>query len=110
LGEQHSSLSSSLCSFLHYITVKISKFLQITGIIKRTLKPSQVQKHIKLIIYTTLALPAILNGCETWAIKEDDKSRITSAERKFMGIMAKYTWQDYKTMKAFYQKLKLIQL
>jgi len=28
-----------------HITVKISTFLQITGIINRTSKPSQVQKH-----------------------------------------------------------------
>ena len=28
--------------------VKISKFVMITGIINRTLKPSQVQKHTKL--------------------------------------------------------------
>jgi len=32
------------------ITVKISKFLQITGIINGTLKPSQVQKHTRLKI------------------------------------------------------------
>ena len=74
----------------------------------RTLKPSQVQKHNKLIIYTTLALPTLLYGCETWAIREEDKSR-TSAERKFMR-MAKYTWQDNKTMKTFYQNLKLTKL
>ena len=107
LGEEYRSLSSQWCSFLYYITVKISKFLQITGLTKRTLKPPQVQKHNKLIIFTTLALPTLLYRCETWAIREEDKSRITSAERKFMRKMAKYTWQDYKTIKAFYQNLKL---
>ena len=37
-------------------TVKISKFLQITEIINRTLKSSQVQKHTRLKIYNSLAL------------------------------------------------------
>jgi len=37
-------------------TVKISKFLQITEIINRTLKLSQVQKHTRLKIYNTLVL------------------------------------------------------
>jgi tRNA A37 N6-isopentenylltransferase MiaA len=37
-------------------TVKISKFLQITEMINRTLKPSQVQKHTTLKIYNILAL------------------------------------------------------
>jgi hypothetical protein len=44
-----------------------------------------------------LALPALLYGCETWTIREEDKYRITSAEIIFMRRMAKYTWQDYKT-------------
>jgi len=44
----------------------MSTFLQITGIIDRTLKSSQVQKHIKLKIYHTLGLPTLLDGCEIW--------------------------------------------
>jgi len=47
------------------ITVKTSKFLQVMGIINRTLKPSQVQKHTRLQIYNTLALPTILYRHET---------------------------------------------
>jgi hypothetical protein len=51
-----SSISSSSLSYYYYpeVTVKISKFLWITGIINRALKPSQVQKHIRLKIYITL--------------------------------------------------------
>jgi hypothetical protein len=37
------------------ITGKISKFLLITGIIKRNLKPSQVQKHTRLKMCNILA-------------------------------------------------------
>ena len=42
------------------------------GIINRTLKPSQVQKHTRRRIYNTSALPCLLYGygCETWAIRE----------------------------------------
>ena len=42
-------------------------------------------------------IPTLLYGSETWAIREEDKSRITSAEMEFMQRTAKYTWQDYKT-------------
>jgi hypothetical protein len=42
-----------------------------------------------------LALPALLYGCDTWAIREHDKSRM-SAEIKFMRIV-KYMCKDYKT-------------
>jgi hypothetical protein len=48
-----------------------------------------------------LALPTLLHGCETWTVREQDKSRMTSVEMKFMRRKAKYTWQDYKTMKIF---------
>jgi hypothetical protein len=55
------------------VIVQVSKFLQIMGIINKTLKPSQVQKHTRLKIISTLALPALLHGCDTWAIREQDK-------------------------------------
>ena len=77
--------------------VQVSKFPQITGIINRTLKPSQVQKHSSLIINNMLALPALLYGCNTWAIREQDKYGIKSVEMRFMRRMAKYAWQDYVT-------------
>jgi hypothetical protein len=82
------------------VIVQVSKFLQITGIINRTLKPSQVEKHTRLKINDTLALPALLCGCDTWAVREQDKS----VDMRFMGRMAKYTWQDYITLpiKIFY--------
>jgi hypothetical protein len=51
---------------------KISKFLQITGSINRTSKPSQVQIHTTLTICNTLALPTLLCGCEIWGIEELD--------------------------------------
>jgi hypothetical protein len=90
--------------------VKISEVLQITGIVNRTLNPSQVQRHIGLKIYNALALPTLLYRFETRAIREQDKSRITSAEMKFMGRMAQYTWQDYRTNDDIYRNLKLTQL
>ena len=54
------------------ITVKISQFMQITGIIKKNFKtkPSQVQKHTRLKIYNSLALPTVLYGREIWTIRE----------------------------------------
>jgi hypothetical protein len=54
-----------------------------------------------------LALSILLHGCETRAIKEQDKSGITSAEMKFMTRKAKHTWQDYKTNEDIFSELKL---
>jgi len=76
------------------------------GIINRTLKLSQVQKHTKLQIYNTLALPTILYRSETWKIREEDNTML-SAEIKFMTITVKYTWQDNKTNENILSKLKI---
>jgi len=48
-------------------------------------------------MWNTLTLPTLLYGYKTWAIREQDKSRLTSAEMAFMRRTAKYTWQDYNT-------------
>jgi len=82
-------LSSSY--YYSEVTVKISKFLWITGIINRALKPSQVQKHIRLKTYNTLAYPTLLYRCEIGQFEQiqDDMSR-----NEIMGRMVKYTWQD----------------
>jgi hypothetical protein len=61
------------------IAVKISIFIKITGIINRNLKASEIQKHTRLQMYNFLALPTLFPGCEAWAIREPDKSRMTSA-------------------------------
>jgi hypothetical protein len=55
---------------------RISNFLQITGMVYRILKHSKVQQHTRLEIYTKLALPALLYGCESWAVREQDKYRM----------------------------------
>jgi hypothetical protein len=57
-----------------------------------------------------LALPTLLNGCNTWAIREQDKSRVTSAKLKFMRTMEKYHGKIAKPTNIYYHNLKLIQL
>jgi hypothetical protein len=76
-------------------------------ITNRNVKLYPVQKHTKL---DTLLLTPVLYGCETWANREIDKSRITLAERKIMSRMVKYTWQDYKTNEDNLSEFKLTQL
>jgi hypothetical protein len=48
-----------------------------------------------------------LYGCETWAIREQAKYRITSAEMKFMRNRTQYTRQEYKTSEDILSELKI---
>ena len=52
-------------------------------------------------------IPTLIYGCENWSIREEDKSRITSAEMEFMGRTAKYMRQDYKTDEEILSELKI---
>ena len=58
---------------------------------KKTLKKTRKK------LYNTLALPVLVYGSETWAIKARDIRRITAAEMKYMRRTAGYIWTDYKT-------------
>jgi hypothetical protein len=49
----------------------------------------------------------LLCGSETWTIKARDATRITTAEMKYMGITAAYTWTDYKTNTQITKELKI---
>jgi hypothetical protein len=75
--------------------------------INKVLKPSKVQRQIRLRIYITLAIPILLYGSEAWTLKEQDKSRITAAEMKFMRTTAKYTWQDHERNQEITEELKI---
>jgi len=57
-------------------------------------------------VYNTLELPTLLYGCETWSIREEDKSRITSKEMRFMNRTTKARGEITDTMKIFDQNLK----
>jgi hypothetical protein len=89
------------------VTTKVSKFLQITGIINQVLNPSKLQRQTRLRIYNTLAIPILLYGSEAWTLKEQDKSRITAAEMKLLRKTAKYTWQDHKQNRDITEELKI---
>jgi hypothetical protein len=71
------------------IAIKISYFLQITGIISQIVKPSKIQKQNRLLICNTLATPTLLYSSKTWTQKEKGEAGITEAEKEFFRKPAK---------------------
>lgn len=57
---------------------------------------SKVQKLTRLQRYNTLMLPTLLYGTNTWTLKDQQKSRITADEMKFLRKTAKYTLFAHK--------------
>jgi hypothetical protein len=55
-----------------YIGSKISKFLKITGIINNIFIPNTVRKNTRIKLDSTLGLPVLLYGSESWIVKAKD--------------------------------------
>jgi DTW domain-containing protein YfiP len=86
----------------------MSKFLKITRIINNILKPKKVRKNTRIKLYSTLALPVLLYGSESWATKAKVKARLISAEMKFMRRTADgYIWSDFKQNTEILEELKV---
>jgi hypothetical protein len=68
-------------------------------------------KYIYVLYTYVLSAPsALLYGCGTWAIRGGDKSRITSAEIKFVRRRQNTHGRIIKPVKIFHENLKLTQL
>jgi hypothetical protein len=78
------------------IHFKITKFLQILGLLNNTLKPNLVQRGTRLKLYKTLALPTLLYDSEIWTIKQCHKNRLRTAEMKYLRRTAGYTLLNHK--------------
>ena len=67
---------------------KLQKILKITDTLNNVFRPPTNLKNTSKKLYSTLVLPVLLYGRETWTIKASDARRITAAEMKCMRITA----------------------
>jgi hypothetical protein len=70
-------------------------------------RPQKSLKKTEIKLYTTLDLPVLLHGSETWTIKARDARRITAAEIKYIRRTADYIWTVYKTNTKIATELKI---
>ena len=47
---------------------KLHNYLKITGILRNVFSPQKSLKKTRIKLYSTLALPVLLYGSETWTI------------------------------------------
>jgi hypothetical protein len=65
---------------------RVTKFLQILGLLNNTLIPNLIQRSTRLKLYKILALPTLLYDSEIRTIKRCDKNRLRTAEMKSLQI------------------------
>jgi hypothetical protein len=80
--------------FSNDMELKLAKFLQLIGTIKRTIF-RKVRTETILKFYNTLALPAFLYGSENWILAASQRRRIEVAEMKLLRPLAGHTFNDY---------------
>jgi hypothetical protein len=89
---------------------KITKFLQILGLLNNTLKPNLLQRSTRLKLYKTSALTILLYGSEILTIKECDKNRLRTAEMKYLRRTAGHTFLNHKRNEEILEELHVTPL
>jgi hypothetical protein len=78
------------------LELKLAKYLQLIGTIKRTIFRN-VRTETILKLYNTLVSPTFLYGSENWILIASQKRRIEAAEMKLLRPLAGHTFNDHKT-------------
>ena len=98
---QFTYLSCSISyQFSNDVELKLAKFLQLIGTIKRTII-RKVGKETILKLYNTLVLPTFLYGSENWTLTASQRRRIEAAEMKLLRPLAGYTSMTIKQTNPF---------
>jgi hypothetical protein len=61
----------------------LTKYNRLNGTLKRNVG-KQMRKEIQLRFHNIASKPALLYGSEYWALRQRDKSRINSSQRRFL--------------------------
>lgn len=77
------------------INIKINRFYNMCGTIRRTLK-NKTLRTTQLKFYKTMAVPMLTYACENWTLNRSDRRKIETAEMKFLRSVAGYTLLDKK--------------
>lgn len=88
---------------------KMSKFQQMCGTIRRTLK-NKTQRSTQLKFYTSLAVPILTYGSENWSINRATKKKIETSEMKFLRSVAGLTLLDHQRNEHIRQQLNIFNL
>jgi hypothetical protein len=105
LLSKHKSCCSISYQFPNDVELKLAKFLQLIGTIKRTIV-RKVREETILKLYNTLVLPTILYGSENWTLTASHRRRIEVAEMQLLRPLAGYTFYDYRTNDSIRRELQ----
>ena len=91
--------------FSNNVELKLTKFLQLIGTIKRNMF-RKVRRETILKLYNTLVLPTFLYGSENWTLTASQRRRIEAAEMKLLRHLAGHTFNYHKTNDSIRRELQ----
>ena len=69
---------------------RIGMTVQAVGAMKKVYESRDVSREAKVTVYEAVVIPTLTYGCETWVLKEKEKSRLQATEmrvlRKITGV------------------------
>ena len=69
---------------------RIGMTVQAVGAMKKVYESREVSREAKVTVYEAVVIPTLTYGCETWVLKEKEKSRLQATEmrvlRKITGV------------------------
>ena len=77
------------------------------GVLTNTFKPTFVQKFLRTKVHIALAVPILLHESESWILRKNDKTKLTTVEMKFFRRTAGYTLYDHKRNLVILEELKV---
>jgi hypothetical protein len=91
------------------INVKLQRFQQICGTIKRTLA-RKVRKETLLRFYKIMAIPTLLYGSDCWTLTKRQKRKLEAAEIRFLRSVAGYRLIDHRRNEDIREELQIIDI
>jgi hypothetical protein len=92
------------------LRIKAANFVKVLGIINQIFKSSLVSRHIRILIYETLARPVLSCGSKAWTIRRSDERRLISTGKRFLRRTAEYTHWDHKKNEDILTDLQISQI
>ena len=92
------------------ITERINKYSRQFHLLYPLFKEKHIPIEIKRLLYTTILMPTLMYGAETWTLTTKDLSRLVAAEMKPIRVILGKTIRDRIRNEEFRRRLKVMSL
>ena len=86
---------------------RIGMTMQTVGAMKKVYECREISREAKATVFEAVVIPTLTYGCDSWILKEREKSRPQATEMKVLRKTAGVTRQDHVRSETVRERLKL---